>query len=108
MNSQNLPDDLCALAQEVFKTMGIEAHRHSMSYWAWPQTFGSTAGPFGGMGGSAITTFTMEAITVGPIRDIGGGPAVIFCNGRVVAKTMSFELKFKKEERFLYDGKSKE
>lgn len=46
-------------------------------YWAWPETFGSTTGPFRGIGGSAMTTFTMEAW-------VGSEHVLVFCGGREV------------------------
>lgn len=48
-----------------------------MQYWAWPQTFGSTAGPFGGVGGQAFTTFTIEAWEANDI-------AIIFCGDKIL------------------------
>lgn len=48
-----------------------------LDYWAWPQVFGSTAGPFGGVGGQAMTTFTIEAWE----QD---GVAVIFCGNKIL------------------------
>jgi hypothetical protein len=53
----------------------LETRADFLEYYAWPQTFGSTSGPFGGIGGQAITTFTIEAFSDG--RD-----AVLFCKGR--------------------------
>jgi hypothetical protein len=32
-----------------------------IDYYAWPQVFGSTCGPRKGIGGQAMTTFTIEA-----------------------------------------------
>ena len=32
-----------------------------IDYYAWPQTFGSTCGPRKGIGGQAMTSFTVEA-----------------------------------------------
>jgi len=45
------------------------------SYFAWPQIFSSTAGPHGGIGGQAISTFTVEAW----VSD-GIGPTVYVCS----------------------------
>lgn len=47
-------------------------------YCSWPQTFGSTCGPFHGIGGQALTTFRMEAWAWEQW-------AVVFCGGRVVS-----------------------
>lgn len=56
MNHQKSPSqEVC----ELFKIHGIE--RLDLNYYAWPQSFGSTAGPRPGIGGQAITAFTVEA-----------------------------------------------
>lgn len=54
-----------------------------LEYWAWPDAFGSTTGPFGGIGGQAMTTFTIEAWT-------DGYYAVLFCQGRVLRVVSEF------------------
>ena len=51
------------------------------SYYRFPKMYGSTAGPFRGVGGRAMTTFTIEA------WHSDWGPAVIFFNGRIIAVT---------------------
>lgn len=56
----------------------------TLEYWAYPQVFGSTAGPFGGIGGQAMTTFTIEAWVCGCI-------AVLFCGGKVLKVTDKWE-----------------
>lgn len=48
-----------------------------LDYWAWPQVFGSTVGPFGGIGGQAMTTFTIEAWEQDRV-------AVIFCRNKIL------------------------
>lgn len=55
-----------------------------LQYYAWPQVFGSTAGPFGGVGGAAITSFIIEA------WHDGGGQAVLFSRGRIIKTTSEF------------------
>lgn len=60
---------------------------HSMEYWAYPQTFSNTAGPFnypGRISGQAFCTFTIEAW-------VDGKMAVIFCNDKLVAATDDWE-----------------
>ena len=54
----------------------LDTQPEYLSYYAWPQTFASTAGPFGGIGGQAISTFTIEAWT--DLKD-----AVLFCGGKL-------------------------
>ncbi len=56
-----------------------------LKYVRWLQVFGSTAGPFGGIGGQMMTEFLMEAWA----WDIF---AVVFCNGRKIKVTDSFRL----------------
>jgi hypothetical protein len=46
-------------------------------YYAWPEQFGSTTGPFKGIGGAAMSTFTVEAW-------VGSEKTVLCCNGKVV------------------------
>ena len=57
-----------------------------LEYWAWPQVFGSTAGPFGGIGGQAMTTFTIEAWSNGL-----GGEAVLFCHNKILKVVKEWE-----------------
>lgn len=72
-------------ALDVAKT--LDCAPEELEYWAWPQTFGSTAGPFpgGGVGGMMMTNFTIEA------WHDGGGNAVLFCDGRIIRITKEFE-----------------
>ena len=55
-----------------------------LMYFAWPQTYGSTAGPFPGIGGQAMSMFTIEAYWDG--RD-----AVLYCKGRYVRRINLFD-----------------
>lgn len=53
---------------------------HNMEYWAYPQTFSNTAGPFnypGRISGQAFCTFTIEAW-------VHGKEAVLFCNNKLI------------------------
>ena len=58
-------------------------------YHSWQEVFGSTAGPFDGIGGQAMTWFRMEAWVFGDI-------VCVFCNGKVVkvASRFGFQVKF--------------
>lgn len=38
-----------------------------LSYYSFPKIYGSTSGPFGGIGGAAMTTFQIEAYSDGII-----------------------------------------
>ena len=58
-------------------------NKNYMEYYAYPQAFGNTGGPFtklGGIYGQAFTTYTIEAWVCGRL-------AVLFCNGKVVKVT---------------------
>lgn len=83
MNYQTERDGLQGIARdraaELIRGRSIPCEPGDLDYWAWPKAFGSTAGPFGGVGGQAISTFTLEAWTLGY-----GCPAVTFCRGRVI------------------------
>lgn len=35
----------------------LEATADDLQWWAWPEVFGSTSGPRGGIGGQTVTTF---------------------------------------------------
>lgn len=56
-----------------------------LQYVRWIQTFGSTAGPFGGIGGQAATNFLMEAW-------VWDNFAVVFCGGKRIKITDNFSL----------------
>lgn len=62
----------------------LDTPTEHLSYYAWPEVFGSTAGPFGGIGGQAMSTFTLEAYA----NDVG--QAVIFCQGKRIRKVNDF------------------
>jgi len=69
-------------AKDVVELLG--GNPEDLEYWAWPHVFGSTTGPFGGIGGQTLTTFTVEA------WHDGTGKAVLFSNGRVFKVTDKF------------------
>jgi hypothetical protein len=48
-----------------------------LRYYCWDEAFGSTSGPFAGIGGQMVTTFRMEAWGY-------GSWAIVFCGGRIV------------------------
>lgn len=54
-----------------------------LEYVSYPEAFGSTAGPFGGMGGSSITSFQIDAFSF-------CGEAVLFANGRLWKRIQRF------------------
>lgn len=58
-----------------------------LSYFAWPQTFSSTAGPRPGIGGQSISTFTVEAY----VCDVAG-PTVYHCAGMYAFSPDRFEM----------------
>lgn len=55
----------------------LDCPRGNMSFYAWPQAFGSTAGT-GGIGGCQMTNFTVYAL----VNDLDGS-ALLFCDGKV-------------------------
>lgn len=58
----------------------------SLDYYAWPQTFGDTSGPRGGIGGRAISSFTVEAYVLN-----GSGPTLYVCAGMCYYDDRPFE-----------------
>ena len=66
----------------------IKQFGHSeFQHYTFPKTFGSTSGPFGGIGGSAMTTFTMEAFVCQRT-----GEALLFCQDRIVKAVKNFSI----------------
>lgn len=90
MNLQRNQDSKEAAEAAVILGVGVEY----LEYYAWPHMFSSTAGPFGGIGGQSMSTFTLEAWAY-------GSSAVVFCNGRVIARTDVFtrEWEYRRGER---------
>lgn len=73
-------DDAAKLIQDKFGTE--YAAPSDMDYFRFPRTYGSTAGPFGGIGGCAMTQFTLEVW-----QDSTSNFGVVFCKGKVLAVT---------------------
>ena len=44
---------------DIFKREGIDCY--NFDYYAFPEIFSSTSGPHGGIGGAAMSKFTVEA-----------------------------------------------
>lgn len=57
-----------------------------LDYYAFPQVFGSTAGPHGGIGGQAMSVFTVEAYVCD-----GEGPTVYDCAGKLKFHSGKFD-----------------
>ena len=74
MDSYTAKEDLQGVSEDEASEI---LKQGDLVYYAWPEIFGSTAGPFGGIGGQAMTSFTIEAWS-------GGRKAVIFCKGKVI------------------------
>lgn len=68
-NFANVP----AVAEEAAERLETTAERLSM--WAWPQVFGSTSGPHGGIGGAAMTRFQVLGF------EADDGQAILWCDG---------------------------
>ena len=79
MNYQKINQNAVANSCEI-----LDCDPSEIMYYAWPQTFSSTTGPFGGFGGQAISTFTIEAYSDG--RD-----AILICNGKVWKRVQKFD-----------------
>lgn len=78
MNLQNMDDTRTKVAGE------LSVPTQYIDYYAWPQMFSSTAGPFGGVGGQVVCTYTIEAYA-------HGDEAVIYCNGRRLKRVSNFK-----------------
>jgi hypothetical protein len=52
-------DEMLELYRKVFPEQNASAEQ--LEYFAWPELFCSTSGPYGGIGGAVMTTFTVEA-----------------------------------------------
>lgn len=53
----------------------LEADESQLAMFAWPQVFGSTSGPHGGIGGAAMTSFQVVAF------EAPDGQAIKWCDG---------------------------
>jgi len=62
----------------------LDTPTECLSYFAWPQTFSSTCGPFGGIGGQTLCTFTVEAFW-------NGKDAVFFDRGKTWKRIDNFD-----------------
>lgn len=58
-----------------------------IDYYAFPNTFSSTSGPCGGIGGQAMSSFTIEAWACGD-----SGPTIYVCKGMYCFDPGPFEL----------------
>ena len=61
----------------------LECYISDLQYYAWPETFSSTCGPWPGMGGQAFCTFTIEAWTTEE-------KTYFFCNGKFIRTAKKF------------------
>ena len=60
-----------------------------LDYFAFPETFANTAGPHGGIGGCAMSTFTVEAYVCD-----GQGPTVYVCAGKYKYKNERYKARW--------------
>lgn len=74
-----IPPDRMELAQKAAEILRLQTQPKlegfDFEYYSYPQMFGSTAGPFGGLGGDAMTNFQIDAF-------VWEGFAALFCGGR--------------------------
>lgn len=85
MNRQKEPDVSVddAILALINKYPGTRYYADYFDYFAWPETFPNTGGPFAQEGylyGQAMTRFTIEAW-------VCGKDAVLFCNGKIIEVT---------------------
>jgi len=72
---------------EMMEKKGIKYF--DVDYYAFPETFGSTSGPCGGIGGCSMTTFTVEAYVFN-----GTGPTVYVCSGKYKFKDEKYKARW--------------
>jgi len=48
----------------------------ALEWWSWPEVFGSTAGPRGGIGGQTVTTFQVFGFW-----DDASDTGILYCSG---------------------------
>ena len=65
--------DIKALLDEAATLMETKVDR--VQWWAWPEVFGSTSGPRGGVGGQILTTFQVFGF------EAENGRMVKWCSG---------------------------
>ena len=69
--------DVILAAFEFFRKDSPDISPYDLDYHSFPMVFGSTAGPFGGIGGQALTTFQIEVVTNGWTKE-----SCVYANGR--------------------------
>ena len=85
MNLQQISKE--AAYQTIIQRLPEEAlwlNSDCLDYYAYPEVFGSTSGPFGGAGGASMTTFTIEAW-------VCGHTAVLFCGSKILKVTNNWK-----------------
>ncbi len=65
--------DIPALIREAAEKLGLEEHH--LQWFSWPEVFGSTSGPHGGIGGCVMTSFQVFGF-----HD-GGARGLLCCEG---------------------------
>lgn len=69
-------EEMAAKAAEILsKKCQTKLHARDLEYYSYPAVFGSTAGPFGGVGGQMITPFQVQAF-------VWERSAALFCIGK--------------------------
>lgn len=64
--------DITTLLKEASER--LEENSSELQWWAWPEVFGSTSGPRGGIGGQTMTTFQVVAFE-------SNGKRIKWCSG---------------------------
>ena len=83
MNYQRQPPEFI---KDILEKHQIQYSFNDYNYYAWPQTFASTAGPSSGMGGAALCDFTIECWVFGV-----SGPYICTCAGMYAFRDKYFE-----------------
>lgn len=71
--------------QHAAKLIGVNTH--DLNYCVFSKIYGSTSGPFGGIGGAAMTPFQLDAF-----YDQVSGEACIFCGDQFIKKVKNFQI----------------
>jgi len=87
MHNHSMSNDLPTLERTEAAMMLGDGDPTNLIYISWPELFGSTTGPFGGIGGQAMTWFRMEAW----INTNQEG--LVFCNGKKVSRVSAFKIR---------------
>jgi hypothetical protein len=81
---QKMPEEIINFLVDKIKSKNIPPF-NDYTYYAFPQTFASTAGPRNGFGGSAMSTFTIH------VYELDNYFTLYSCSGCYILKEESFD-----------------